>query len=104
MVALIQNNMVAIQELCKKHHVKTFYLVGSATKEDRFTEESDVDFLYRFRKEDIGEMDYADNYFDLLFDLQDMLSRKVDLVSEEKMKNKYFIESINESKLMIYES
>lgn len=104
MVALIENNIQAIRELCKKHHVKSFYLVGSATKENRFTDESDVDFLYRFRKEDIKETDYADNYFDLLFELQDMLNRKVDLVAEEKMKNPYFIESINESKQMIYES
>ena len=104
MIALIENNIQAIRELCKKHHVKSFYLVGSATKENRFTETSDVDFLYRFRKEDIDEMDYADNYFDLLFELQDMLNRKVDLVAEEKMKNPYFIESINESKQMIYES
>jgi predicted nucleotidyltransferase len=104
MVPLIQNNIQAIQALCKKHHVKSLYLVGSATKENRFTDQSDVDFLYRFRKEDIREMDYADNFFDLLFELQDMLNRKVDLVSEEKMWNPYFIDSINESKQVIYES
>jgi uncharacterized protein len=104
MVAWIENNMEAIRELCKKHHVKSFYLVGSAAKEKSFTEKSDVDFLYRFRKEDIEETDYADNYFDLLFELQDILNRKVDLVAEEKMKNPYFIESINKDKQMIYES
>jgi predicted nucleotidyltransferase len=84
--------------------VKTLYLVGSATSEGKFDDESDVDFLYLFRKEDIPEWDYADNYFDLLFYLQDLLHRKVDLVSEEKMKNPYFIESINKSKQMIYGS
>jgi len=47
--------------------------------------------LIRFRKEDIEEMDYADNYFDLLF-------------AEEKMKNPYLIESINNSKYAIYSS
>jgi len=78
------------------------YLVGSAAKENKFTDESDVDFLYRFNKEEIPEMDYANNYFDLLFALQDMLKRKVDLVSEEKMWNPYFIESINRDKQMIY--
>ena len=104
MVALVHDNIHAIQELCKKHHVRSLYVVGSAAKESKFTEESDIDFLYRFRKEDIGEMDYADNFFDLLFELQDLLNRKVDLVAEEKMKNPYFIESINESKQVIYES
>lgn len=104
MVPLIQNNMPAILELCKKHHLKSFYLVGSATSTDRFSDQSDVDFLYRFKKEEIVEWDYADNYFDLLFALQDLLKRKVDLVAEEKMWNPYFIESINQSKQMIYEA
>jgi len=104
MIALIKDNLSAIRDACKKYHVRSLYLVGSATNEGRFTNESDVDFLYRFRKEDIGEMDYADNFFDLLFYLQDLLKRKVDLVAEEKMWNPYFIESINESKQLIYES
>lgn len=104
MIPLIEDNMPAILDACKKYHVRSLYLVGSATTEDRFTDNSDVDFLYRFRKEDIGEMDYADNYFDFLFYLQDLLNRKVDLVAEERMKNRFFIESINRSKLKIYES
>jgi len=104
MVTLIKNNIDAIRDACKKYHVKSLYLVGSATKENNFTDESDVDFLYRFRKEDIEEMEYADNFFDLMFYLQDLLNRKVDLVAEEKMWNPYFIESINNSKQLIYES
>jgi len=104
MVALVENNLKAIQDACIKHHVKSLHLVGSATQENRFTEESYVDFLYLFRKEDIDLNDCADNYFDLLFYLQDLLNRKVDLVAEEKMKIPYFIESINRDKKMIYES
>ena len=104
MVTLVKDNIAAIRDLCKKHHVRTLYLVGSAAKEQRFTEKSDVDFLYRFKKEEIEEMQYADNYFDFLFELEDVLKRKVDLVAEEKMKNPYFIESINKDKQIIYES
>lgn len=104
MVALVKDNMKAIQDVCKKHHVKSLYLIGSAVKEDSFNAKSDVDFLYRFRKEDIGEMDYADNYFDMLFTLEDLLERKVDLVAEERLRNPYFIESINADKIKIYES
>ena len=103
MVTLIKDNLDTIRALCKKHHIKSFYLVGSAAKETRFTDESDVDFLYRFNEGD-KDLDYADDFFDLMFELQDLLNRKVDLVSEEKMWNPYFIESINESKQIIYES
>lgn len=31
--------MDAIRDTCKKYHVKSLYLVGSATNESRFTEE-----------------------------------------------------------------
>ena len=95
MVALVENNIKAIQDACINYHVKSLYLVGSATRESRFTDESDLDFLYQFRKEDIDLDDYADNFFDLMFYLQELLKRKVDLVAEEKMWNIYFIESMS---------
>ncbi|GAA4462753.1 nucleotidyltransferase domain-containing protein [Nemorincola caseinilytica] len=102
MIALIENNIQAIRDVCKKHHVRSLYLIGSTTRPDHFNDSSDIDLLYRFRKEDIPEMDYADNYFDLLFTLQDMLGRKVDLVAEEKMRNPFFIKSIDRDKQLIY--
>jgi len=67
MVALTENNLEGIQVLCKKHYVKSFYLVGSATKEDRLTKQSDVDFLYQFDQKAMPEMEYADHFFDLMY-------------------------------------
>lgn len=104
MIALIKENLLKIQDACKKHHVRSLYLIGSATQSENFNDNSDIDFLYRFRKEDIPEMEYADNYFDLLFTLQDLFGRKVDLVAEEKMRNPYFIDSINRNKQLLYEA
>lgn len=104
MVALVKDNLKAIQDAGKKHHGLSLYLVGGATQNDRFTGERDIDFLYRFRKGDIVRDDYADNFFDLMFFLQDLLNRKADLVAKEKMWNRYFIESINRSKQLIFES
>lgn len=105
MIALIKNKLKEIQDVCKEHHVLSLYLIGSAAKGEKdFSPESDVDFLYRFDKSNIGEMDYADYYFGLLFSLQELLKRKVDLVPEEKLKNPFFMESINKNKLKIYES
>ena len=103
MIALIENNIAAIRDVCKKHHVKSLYLIGSATNETRFGDNSDIDFLYRFNKEQIDEMDYADNYFDLLFKLQEIFKRKIDLVAEEKIWNPFFMASINREKQVIYE-
>ena len=104
MVSLVKQNIAEIQSMCKKHHVKKLYLIGSATNENHFSGDSDIDFLYSFNKSDIPEMEYADNYFDLLFSLQNLFQRKVDLVPEEKMTNPYFITSVNKQKEMVYEA
>jgi len=97
--------MTGILDACKKHHVKSLYLIGSAAGDgEKFNAESDVDFLYRFNKNEIEEMDYADNYFSLLERLEYLLKRKVDLVAEERLRNPYFIERINKNKQKIYES
>ena len=105
MVALISKNIDQIQALCKEHYVKSLYLIGSAARtENGFSADSDVDFLYTFNKETMPEFDYADHYFELLFELQNLLNRKVDLVAEDRLKNPYFIKSINGDKQKLYES
>ena len=105
MIALIRKNIDLIKDVCKKHHIRSLYLIGSAADTGSgFTDDSDIDFLYRFKKEEIGEMEYADNYFNFLFALQELLHRKIDLVPEEKLKNPFFINSINKSKQVVYES
>lgn len=100
----VKNKVHDIRDACKKHHVKTLYLIGSATNPEYFSTNSDIDLLYTFNKSEIPESEYADNFFDLLFFLEDIFKRKVDLVPEEKLTNPYFIDSINHQKEAIYES
>ncbi len=102
MAPLIIENIDQIIAACEKHHIKNLYIFGSAVRENDFNEESDVDFLYNFKKEEIPLDDYADNYFDLLFALEDMLYRKIDLVPEEKIRNPFFLKQVNAEKIKIY--
>ena len=102
MVAIVENKIPEIIDLCKKHKVKTLYLFGSATDAKYFNEKSDVDFLYEYDKKKIKELDYADNYFDFLFSLKKILKRNVDLMPNEKLKNPYLLKQINSEKIRIY--
>lgn len=86
-------------ELCKKHQIEKLYVFGSAT-EDRFTDESDFDFLIRFK--DIPFNQYTDHYFELHEDLEDLLGRKIDLLTEKSIRNRYFKEKVNVSKILLY--
>ena len=98
---LIELNMQRIIDLCLKHKVKTLAVFGSILT-DRFSDQSDVDLLVNFDTTDHEKWDYVTNYFDFRDALERLFGRKVDLVVEKGLKNKYFIANVNRTKQMIY--
>lgn len=98
---LIELNLQRIFDLCKKHRVKSLSVFGSILT-DRFNEDSDVDLLVNFDTTDHEKWDYVTNYFDFQEALERLFGRKVDLVVEKSLKNKYFIRNINRTKELIY--
>jgi predicted nucleotidyltransferase len=89
-----------IIQLCKTHKVKKLYAFGSVLT-DKFNEKSDVDLLVDFTNMVVE--DYAGNYFDFKFLLQDLVKRPIDLLEEKALKNPYFKESVNKQRQLIYE-
>lgn len=71
--------------LIKKYHIKSIGLFGSITRDD-FRVDSDIDILVDFDKP-IGI-----GFIDLAEELEKILHRKVDLVSEKGVKSKYMKE------------
>lgn len=88
-----------IEKLCKTHKVKSLYAFGSVIN-DKFNANSDIDLIVDFEK--IKVEDYADNYFDLKFSLQDIFKRPVDLLEEQAIKNPYFLKNLHKQKQLIY--
>lgn len=88
-----------IIELCKKHKVKSLYAFGSVLK-DGFNTESDIDLVVDFLN--IRVEDYADNYFNFKFSLQDIIKRPIDLLEEKAIKNPYFRQAINKQRQLVY--
>lgn len=98
---LIELNLQKIIELCRKHKVKTLAVFGSILT-DRFNDRSDVDMLVDFEPIDHSKFDYVTNYFDFRDSLEALFGRKVDLIEEGGLRNKYFIANVNRTKQMIY--
>ena len=98
---LIELNLQRIAELCRKHKVKTLAVFGSILT-DKFNDQSDVDLLVNFDTTEHEKWDYVTNYFDFQEALEKIFDRKVDLVVEKGLKNKYFIANVNRTKQMIY--
>ena len=97
---LISDNLDQIYELCRKYGVKTLYVFGSILT-PRFNENSDVDFSATFYPEE-DPLVAGDNFLNLYLDLEDLMGRRIDLVNEANLRNKYFIEELEETKKLIY--
>ncbi len=76
------------------------YIFGSILT-DRFTDDSDVDFLVEFENVDI--QDYFDNYMDFKEKLEALLNRQVDLVENQAIRNPIFRMVIDRDKRLVYE-
>ncbi len=98
----IDDYISTIKSLCKEHNVKGLYVFGSVTSEDKFNESSDIDFLVELKDED--PLIYAENYFSLKFKLEDLLNRKIDMLEQKSLVNKYLKNSIDKTKRIVYAS
>ena len=96
---LFNKNIGELAKLCSRYHVFNLYVFGSATNTN-FNKESDIDLLVSFNPVEL--IDYADNYFDLKFSLENLYKRKVDLLEEKTIKNPYLKQSIDSSKELLY--
>jgi predicted nucleotidyltransferase len=88
-----------IDELCVTHKVRSLYAFGSVLNSN-FKTNSDIDLIVDFK--DIDVNDYADNYFDFKFSLQDIFKRPVDLLEEQAIKNPYFKQAVDQTKELVY--
>jgi len=96
---LISDNLDEIKSLCEKHKVKNLFLFGSAST-DKLADSSDIDLLVSFKP--IPLKGYADNYFTMIKEFENIFQRPVDMITEKYIRNPYFIESVNQTKVLLY--
>lgn len=97
----IKEKIPELIEICKAHNVTKLYIFGSALTEN-FNQESDIDLLVEFNKNLLPE-ERGELYWELNDLLPNLFSRNVDIITTSSLKNKYFIENINETKFLVYE-
>ena|SRR3954454_15926386 len=95
----IKQHTKEIEALCRQHRVKRLYAFGSVLT-DRFADASDIDLIVDFNP--MNTEQYADNYFNLKFALEDTLHRPIDLLEESAIKNPYFKKAIENQRQLIY--
>ena len=102
MNAILDNKKDELIQLCQQLKIKRLYAFGSVVS-GNFNDDSDIDFLISF-SESLSHEEYADNYFALHYKLRELFNREIDIVTERTLSNPYFIESVNETKSLIYEA
>jgi predicted nucleotidyltransferase len=95
----LDNYIGSLKHLCQQNKVKSLYVFGSVLT-DRFNDDSDIDLVVDI--DTVDPFDYADNYFNLKFALQDLFKRPIDLLENKAIKNPFIRSSIDSSKYLIY--
>lgn len=100
---LIEINIDRIAALCKKYKVAKLWVFGSILT-DRFNDSSDVDFSVNFDVETIRKenLDWADIFFGFIDELRAVMGRNVDMVCDDEVRNPYFREELDSTKVLIY--
>ena len=102
MVSVIEQNRTALAELCRRFRVSRLYLFGSGATGRFDSSRSDLDFLVTFAdRRPTGE--YADRYLDFADGLENLLGRRVDLVTEHSIRNPYFRREVESTRQVVYE-
>ncbi|MBL7827378.1 MAG: nucleotidyltransferase domain-containing protein [Saprospiraceae bacterium] len=96
---LINKYQKELKNACMKFSVDELYAFGSILT-DRFNADSDIDFVVSMSAKD--PVEYAENYFDFKFELENIFKRKIDLLEQKAIKNKTFEQLINRQKILVY--
>lgn len=100
MIELIERHRPTIEAICRRRHVLRLEVFGSATGPLFDPTRSDVDFLVEFVPD--RPLDLVDAYFGLREDLGALLKCPIDLVMTSAIRNPIFLESVNESRQLLY--
>lgn len=100
MIPAIAQRRTEIEALCRRYRVRRLELFGSTVTGQDCPGESDLDFLVDFEPLPTGR--YADAYFGLRESLEELSGRAVDLVIASAIKNPYFRQSIDRTKMLLY--
>lgn len=102
MLPLLQSKSRELAELCRRFGVERLYLFGSAATGEFDSAHSDLDFFVQLAgREPTGA--YADRYLELAEELERLFSRRVDLVTEESIRNPHFRREVETSRRLVYE-
>ena len=96
---VISEHIDQIIQLCEINKVRSLFVFGSAIT-DKFNSDSDIDLVVEIDEND--PISYSDKYFNLKFQLEDLLKRHIDLLEQKAIRNRFLKSEIDRTKVQIY--
>lgn len=87
--------------LCKAHHVDKIYLFGSSVTDQFDPQKSDIDLVVKVDIQDPS--DRGEALLSLWNKLEIFFKRKVDLLTDDSIRNPYLKSNIDRTKKLIYD-
>lgn len=98
----IKKDIARFTAICREHSIKALYAFGSSIT-DRFNPQtSDIDLYVEM--EDMEPLERGEKLFALWDKLEAFFHLKVDLLTQKATHNPFLLESINSTKLLIYDN
>lgn len=101
LVALIREKYDDFLSLCRSHKVGKMYAFGSAITEDFDPNSSDIDIVVQLDIDDPA--DRGEALLSLWDKLEALFRRKVDLLTDDSIRNPYLKANIDRTKKLIYD-
>jgi predicted nucleotidyltransferase len=97
---LINENKEAFYNLCKEHQVKYLFAFGSSVTDNFDYDRSDIDLIVEIDEPD--PLERGEKLISLWDKLESFFKRKVDLLTNPIIRNRFLRQSVDESKVLIY--
>ena len=101
LISLIKEQYNEFVSLCQMHKVDKIYAFGSSITDHFDPEKSDIDVVVKINISDPA--DRGEALLSLWNNLEQLFKRKVDLLTEESIKNPYLKKNIDRTKKLIYD-
>ena len=96
---VLNQHIDQIVRLCELNTVRTLFAFGSITT-DKFNPGSDIDLVVDI--DDNDPISYSEKYFNLKFQLEEILKRQIELLEQKSIRNRFLKSEIDRTKCQIY--
>lgn len=99
MLSAISSKRAELADLCSRCHVRRLEIFGSASRDEDSTP-NDLDFLVEFSE--LPPATYADPYFKLQKELEELFGLPVDLLTANSIVNPYMRSAIESTRVLLF--